>query len=283
MIQFAWGELQLTVLDGGTIWLDGGAMFGIVPRVLWEKERAPDERNRIGLALNLLLIDDGKQLTLVDTGVGTNWEEKERAIYRLETKSAEEILAPAGLTPERVDRVVNSHLHFDHAGGNTFVDDRGRLQPSFPNAEYVVQRGELETARWRNERTQGSYRASSFEPLMSDDRMRLVDGETALGSDLYLSVVPGHTPHMQMILVHSGEGTVAFLADLVPTTSHVRYPYIMGFDLEPLTTLATKKRVLPRAASEGWRVIFEHDAETPLATLIEGRDRLEARPVEIEV
>jgi len=282
LIQFDWGDLQLTVLEGGSICLDGGAMFGIVPKVLWQKEREPDERNRIHLAMNVLLVDDGRQRTLIDTGAGTHWDGKEREIFGLDTKSAEEILAPAGVTPGQIDRVINSHLHFDHAGGNTVLDERGVWQPAFPNAEYVVQQGELGAARRQDERTRASYRLHNFEPLVQEGRFRLVDGEVCLGDSLELRPAPGHTAHMQIVLVVSEEGTVAFLADLVPTASHVPYPYIMGFDLEPLTTLATKKCWLPRAAEEGWRVVFEHDDRLPVATLVEQGGRLVARPVELD-
>lgn len=282
MIRFDWGNLQLTVLDGGSIRLDGGAMFGIVPKVLWQKERKPDERNRIHLAMNVLLVDDGRQLTLIDTGAGTHWDGKERDIFGLDTKSADQILAPAGVTPGQIDRVINSHLHFDHAGGNTLLDERGNWQPAFPNAEYVVQQGELRAARRQDERTRGSYRLHSFEPLVQEGRLRLVDGQVSLGNWLKLRPAPGHTAHMQIVLVVSEEGTVAFLADLVPTASHVPYPYIMGFDLEPLTTLATKKRLLPQAAAERWRVVFEHDDRLPVATLVEHGGRLVARPIELE-
>jgi glyoxylase-like metal-dependent hydrolase (beta-lactamase superfamily II) len=283
LIRFSWGEVQLSLLDAGALWLDGGAMFGVVPRTLWQREREPDDRNRIRLAMHVLLVDDGKELTLVDTGAGTDWSDKERSIYRLETKTPDELLSPAGLVPERIDRVINSHLHFDHAGGNTLPNGAGDARPAFPNAEYVVQRGELETAQSANERTRASYKVSSWEPLLEGRRLRLVDGEVSIGGAVRLLPAPGHTPHMQIVLVVTGAGTVAFLADLVPTASHVPYPYIMGYDLEPLKTLETKKRVLSKAAAENWRLVFEHDDGLPLGTLVEVDGRLQARPVEAEV
>lgn len=282
MIRFPWGDLQLTLLDAGRLRLDGGAMFGVVPKPLWSRLEEPDERNRIRLAMNLLLIEDGKQRTLVDTGAGTDWDDKLKDIYGLETKTAAEILRPAGLQPEQIDRVVNSHLHFDHAGGNTVPAGDGGYRPAFPNAEYVVQEGELETARLQNERVRASYRVGAFEPLAEQGRLRLVRGDAEISPHVRLRVARGHTPSMQIVLVQTAEGVVAYLGDLVPTSSHVHYPFIMAYDLEPLETLTTKKRLLPVAAAEGWRIVFEHDAGMPLATLTERNGRLQARPVDLE-
>lgn len=276
MIQFGWGELQLTVFDAGPIWLDGGAMFGVVPRPLWQRERTPDGQNRIRLSMNLLLIDDGRCRTLIDTGVGPRWDAKSVAIYGLEPKDAEALLAPVGLEPSAIDRVINSHLHFDHAGGNVEFGADGSGRPAFPRAEYLVQRGELVTARWRNERTRGSYRPDDFEPLVLAERLRLLDGDTAIDRWVHVRVAPGHTPHMQIVLVVTEQGTLAFLADLVPTTSHLRYPYIMAYDLEPLATLDSKKRCLEEAVAGGWWVVFEHDDQMPVARLVAEDGRIRA-------
>jgi len=280
VIRLALGDLQVTVLDAGTFWLDGGAMFGIVPKTIWEKERPCDARNRILLSMNVLLVEDGKERVLIDTGAGTKWDEKSIGIYGLEPKGAQEMLSPAGVTPEQIDVVVNSHLHFDHAGGNTIRDATGRFVPAFPNASYVVQRGEFELASNRsNERIRASYLPENFEALAADGRFRFVDGDTALANHLHVRLAPGHTPYMQVPLVVTPEATVAFLADLVPTASHVPFPYIMAYDLEPLSTLATKKRLLAEAAREGWYVVFEHDREIPMGILEEQGGRLKARPV----
>jgi len=283
VIQFRRGDLQLSVLDGGRLRLDGGAMFGVVPKPLWERERAPDARNRIQLAMNLLLVQDGRRNLLVDTGAGTSWDAKQRDIYGIESKSAAEILAPAGLTPEEVHVVLCTHLHFDHAGGNTEGDGRGGLRAAYPNAEYLVQEGDLEVARWSNERTRGSYLPHAFEPLVSEGRLRTIQGEVDLGGGVSVLLAPGHTPWLQLPRVTTGEGTVLFLADLVPTASHLRYPWIMGYDLEPLRTLESKKRLLPRAAREGWWLVLEHDPEMPLLTLEEHEGKLVPhRPVGVE-
>jgi len=277
LIRFSLGELQLTILDGGSVWLDGGSMFGVVPRVLWERQRTPDERHRIELAMNLLLIETGKQRILVDTGAGDQWDEKSLAIYGLQNTSASELLAPAGLRPEQIDLVINTHLHFDHAGGNTTRDAEGSQAPAFSNARYVVQKSELETARMDNERIRASYLPRYYDCLeQEDDRLWLVDGEVDLLPGVRLTPVPGHTPGMQMVRVEGGESTLAYLADLVPTASHLAYPWIMGFDLEPLVTLATKKKILPSAVREGWTVLFEHDRSMPLARIEARGDALHA-------
>ncbi len=280
MVRFLRGDLRITLLGAGSLKLDGGAMFGVVPRPLWEKERPPDERNRIRLGMNLLLIEDGTRRVLLDTGAGTKWDAKQRDIYGLEPKSAAEILAPAGISPEQIDLVVNTHLHFDHAGGNTERNARGEVVAAFPNAKYVVQRGEIETARSANERTRASYLPENYEPLLAEGRLEPVDGTVRIGAGVELRPAPGHTPYMQIPVLVTPEGTMAFLADLVPTASHVPYPYVMGYDLEPLVTLATKRRILPEAARDGWLLVFEHDEEMPAATLEEKDGRLRARAAE---
>ena len=283
MIRVPGGDLQISVLDAGRLWLDGGAMFGVVPRPLWEQQRQPDDRNRIELAMNVLLVQDGKSTVLIDTGAGTDWTEKERSIYRLEPRSAHDFLAPAGITPEDVDVVVSSHLHFDHAGGNTTVGGDGKPCATFPRAEYVFLRGEVETATHTNERTRGSYLAKAYEPLLAErDRVRLVDDRERVTPWLELRIARGHTPDMAIAVLRGGGRPVSFMADLVPTASHVPYPWIMGYDLEPLETLAAKKRILPEAYRDRWLVVFEHDASLPVAELIEEDGRLSARPPERE-
>ncbi len=281
MIRFEHGDVRLTVLDAGTVWLDGGAMFGVVPKPLWERKRPPDERNRIRLAMNVLLIEDGARRILVDTGAGTKADAKTTEIFGLQAKSAAQTLEPASLAPEDIDTVVCTHLHFDHAGGNTRRAGDGSLEPAYPRAEYVIQHGELQLARMDNERIRAAFLPEDYEPLVEQDRVRLVEGDTELTGDVALRLAPGHTTHMQIVTV-GGPGTVAFLADLVPTSSHLPFGWGMGFDLEPLVTLASKKRFLPRAADEGWVVVFEHDRELPLARLALRDGRIVAEPFEAE-
>jgi glyoxylase-like metal-dependent hydrolase (beta-lactamase superfamily II) len=282
VIRFASGGLQITILSAGTLWLDGGAMFGVVPKMLWAKLRAPDERNRIRLGMNVLLVDDGTSRTLIDNGAGTKWDAKQRDIYAFELKSPEELLRPAGLTPSDIDVVLDSHLHFDHAGGNTELDASGQVVPSFPNARYVVQMGELEFARSDNERIRASYIRDNFEPIAAAGLFDFVQGDARVDDRIEVLMAPGHTPFLHVPVIRTGEHTIAFLADLVPTASHVPYPYIMGYDLEPLATLASKKRILSMAAREGWRLVFEHDADLPLGVLEEDRGKLRAVPCPVE-
>ncbi len=282
MIRFLSGDLRLTVLSAGTLRLDGGAMFGVVPKTLWAKLRAPDEKNRIRLGMNVLLVEDGDKRTLIDNGAGTKWNAKQRDIYGFEALSPAELLEPSGLTPEDIDVVLDSHLHFDHAGGNTSLDREGRVVPSFPNARYVVQKGELEFARSDNERIRASYIRDNFEPVVEAGLFDFVEGDAKVDDRIDVLLAPGHTPYLHVPVVRTGEHTIAFLADLVPTASHVPFPYIMGYDLEPLRTLESKKRILGRAAREGWRLVFEHDHEMPLGLLREEAGKLHAVPFAAE-
>ena len=282
MLRFEFDDVRLTVLPAGSLRLDGGAMFGVVPKPLWEREHRADDRNRILLAMNVLLVEDGHRRILIDTGAGEKWDAKERDIFGLETSPAESWLKPAGLAPTDIDMVICSHLHFDHAGGNTVRTDKNEVSAAFPNAVYVMQQGELDLARSGNERTRASYMSENYEPLVADGRVRLVNGDTALTSAISLRLAPGHTPHMQVPLVRAGGTTFAYLADLVPTASHVRAPYIMGYDLEPLATLATKKALLAEAAGHDWRLVFEHDPVLPVGRLVEEKGRLKAAAVEPE-
>lgn len=277
------GGVRATILDAGRIWLDGGAMFGVVPRTLWSREREPDDSNRIELAMNALLLDDGRQRVLIDTGAGVHWAEKDRTIYRLESKSASGLVAPAGISPEDIDAVVCSHLHFDHAGGNTVQASDGSRVAAFPNARYLLQRGELEFARHTNERTRASYVAEHFEPLLAErGRVEILEGDCRPWPWLALRMAPGHTPHHQVAVVAGGHRKLGFLADLVPTSSHLRFPWIMGYDVEPLATLASKKRFLTEGTRERWWVVFEHDARRALGELFDEAGRIGVRPVAAE-
>jgi glyoxylase-like metal-dependent hydrolase (beta-lactamase superfamily II) len=268
------GAWRIHAIQAGGQKLDGGAMFGVVPKPLWERRIAPDERNRIQLGMRCLLIEHDVGLVLIDNGAGNKENEKFHDIYGVENAGAggrtalEDGLATLGFAPSDITLVIDSHLHFDHAGGNTFRAPDGSVQLTFPKARYVVQAGEYHYATHPNERTAGSYFAHNFVPVQEAGRFDLVDGEREIIDGLRVVPTPGHTPHHQGILLESGNARAFFLADLAPTTSHLPLPWIMGYDVEPLVTLETKRRILKRAVDEDWLVVFEHDATTPWGRVV---------------
>ncbi len=273
------GGIRIHALDAGTLRLDGGAMFGVVPKPLWEKRIPADERNRIELAMRCLLVEGPEALVLIDTGLGNKESEKFKDIYGVENEGAptrlEDAIRAAGFSPGDVELVVNTHLHFDHAGGDTVRDPDGLVRPAFPRARYVVQRGELEFAWSDNPRVRASYLADNFEPVVEAGLFELIDGPGEITAGVYARPTPGHTPYHQSIVVRSEGRTACFLADVCPTSAHVPYAWIMGYDVEPLVTLESKTRLWEQAAREDWLLVFEHDAHVPW-----GRLRLEeGRPV----
>jgi len=270
------GSLRIHALQAGLQQLDGGAMFGVVPKNLWERRIPADAKNRIPLGMRCLLIEHPDGLVLVDTGAGNKESEKFYSIYGIENTPVgsvgptqlESALAEAGYSPSDVTMVIDSHLHFDHAGGNTNVGEGGALQLSFPNATYVVRRGEWDWAHRTNERTAASYFEHNYEPLRTAGRLELVDADVELLKGISLRRTPGHTPHHQGILVESGAERLFYLADLAPTTSHVPLPWIMGYDVEPLVTLETKRALWAEAVNENWTVMFEHDAVNAFGRIV---------------
>ncbi|HEV8356049.1 MAG TPA: MBL fold metallo-hydrolase [Gemmatimonadales bacterium] len=288
---FGLGALRCHALEGGTQRLDGGAMFGVVPKPLWSRRIAADERNRIALAMRCLLIEHPDGLVLVDTALGNKEDPKFRDIYGIENAGPdgrtrlEAALAEAGFTPAEVTRVINTHLHFDHAGGNTFVDgrkdgktegggagtDRPSVVPavrlSFPNATYLVQRGDLDFARRPNERTRASYLPHNFEPVAAAGKLELLDGDGEVVSGISVRLTPGHVPFHQSVLVRSGGEALCFLADVMPTRHHLPLPWIMGYDVEPLRTLESKRRLVKEALDRDWRLFFGHDHDVVMGRL----------------
>ncbi len=264
------GRFELEVLETGRFGLDGGAMFGVVPKPLWERAYHPaDAANRIPMAARALLIRWPGGTLVVDTGNGMKMSEKQRQIYALDTSrySLESSLHRLGVRPEDVTAVILTHLHFDHAGGSTRYDEHGELVPTFPKARYYVQHEHLRWARQPTEKDRASFIPEDFEPLASAGLLETLDGEGELFPGIRLLVVHGHTRAMQLVLVQDGGRGLLYCADLCPTAAHVAYPYIMAYDNFPLTTLAEKKRLLPQAYEEGWILCFEHDAYVQAATL----------------
>jgi len=257
-------EIRVQTVMAGSLWLDGGAMFGVVPKTLWSRRTHADERNRIQLAMRCLLIETEAATILVDTGLGDKDDEKFHDIYGVsnagEPTRLESSLRAIGVEPGQVDIVVNTHLHFDHAGGNTVRRPDGRIEPTFPNASYAIQRGEWDYARLDNERVQASYVADNFIPLEAEGRIRWLDGEReSIVPGVEVIRTPGHTPFHQSVLVTIGDQRLLYLADLVPTIAHLPLPWIMGYDVEPLVTLESKRHWIGRAVSESWLLGFEHD------------------------
>lgn len=254
------GEFEVFIVTDGYERLDGGAMFGVVPKVLWEKTNPPDDRNRILMGLNcLLVIGNGKRI-LIDTGVGRKNDPKFCDIYGIERRpTLLESLKGHGLEPADIDIVINTHLHFDHAGGNTYLDKTGMALPTFPNAKYFIQKGEWDVALSPNERTRATYLKDNFLPLEESKRLELIDGDAEIIKGINVLKTPGHTMHHQSALIGSGGLRGLFIGDLIPMAPHLHLPYIMAYDLYPLTTLETKRWLLKRALDEDWIIFLEHD------------------------
>lgn len=238
-------------------------MFGVVPKPLWEKRIPADARNRIPLALRCLLIEAPEALVLVDTGVGDKEDARFKDIYGVENDGdptrLEDAIRAAGFSPDDVDIVLSTHLHFDHAGGNTRRGPGGAPVPAFPRARHVMHRREVEFARSRNERIRASYLAANFEPVVAAGLVDFVDGPAEVTRGVSVLPTPGHIPYHMSVLVCSGGSTACFLADACPTAAHLPLPWVMGYDLEPLVSLETKRMLWQRARAEDWLLIFEHD------------------------
>jgi glyoxylase-like metal-dependent hydrolase (beta-lactamase superfamily II) len=279
------GRLRVHAIQAGGQKLDGGAMFGVVPKPLWERRIAPDERNRIQLGMRCLLIEHDIGLVLIDSGAGNKESEKFYDIYGIENAGSptqlEDGIRAAGFDPADVSLVINSHLHFDHAGGNTLRAADGSIRPAFPNARYVMQRGEYEYATHTNERTAASYFPHNFVPLVEAGLVDFIEGDSEIVSGVRGIPTPGHTPHHQGLLVESNGEKAFYIADLAPTTAHLPLAWIMGYDVEPLVTLETKRRILKRAVDDGWVVVFEHDASTAWSRLVHDGKVYAAAPKEI--
>ena len=253
------GRFDVRIFSDGLFRLDGGAMFGIVPKVLWEKQKPADDRNRVTMDMNCLLIRDADHVILVETGAGPKLTTRQKEIYGIEDppRLLDE-LKQLGVRPDEVTLVVNTHLHFDHAGGNTYRDGE-RIVATFPRASYVFQRLEWEDALAANERTRGSYLADDYAPLEAAGRLELVDESVEITKGIRLDRIQGHTRGTQTVRVSDRGETLFFSSDFMPDRHHLPLPWIPAFDLFPLDTLAAKKVILPRAVEERWTVAFTHD------------------------
>jgi glyoxylase-like metal-dependent hydrolase (beta-lactamase superfamily II) len=260
------GNFRLYPLLDGFFRLDGGSLFGIVPKTLWGRSWQTDERNRIRIANRPLLVNTKDTWVLIDTGNGDKFDAKQKEIYGIEASPAlTDQLSGIGITPSDIDVVINSHLHFDHAGGNTIKDSSGEWVPAFQNARFVVQRGEYEFATHLNERTRGSYRIDDYVSLEKKGLFDFQDGDASVAPGVRVIRSGGHSPYHQCVLLESSKGKAFFLGDLVSTHANLAYPYISAFDLEPLVTLEKKKEYLTQAALEDWLLFFVHDPEIAYA------------------
>ena len=278
------GDLKLTLVADGEFRLDGGAMFGVVPRTLWEKAKPPDDLNRIRMGTNCLLVERGSDLLLIDAGIGDKHDGRFEKLYAMDPGSVRlpDAIRRAGYELGDVNHVLLSHLHFDHCGWSTRKQGE-KLVPTFPKATYWLQRGEVEHGRHPNERDRASYFPENWEPLFEASVAEPFGDEAEPIPGVKAVRAPGHNADMCIVLLDGGDGAQAvYWADLIPTAAHVPYPWIMGYDLYPLTTLENKKLWLPKAAAGDWLCIFEHDPVTPFARLVEEKPgRFRAVPVEI--
>jgi glyoxylase-like metal-dependent hydrolase (beta-lactamase superfamily II) len=276
------GDLEFWLLTDGTFRLDGGAMFGVIPRPMWERVSPPDGHNRILMAMNSLLIRAREKWILVETGAGDKWDAKRTDIYSFEgPPRLPEKLVARGIPPEKIDIVINTHLHFDHCGWNTRIVN-GEAVPVFPNARYFVQRSELEHAKAPTERDRASYFPDNFMPMEKSGQWSLLDGDAEVVPGVELIRTPGHNCDMMCVRLSGGGKKVFFFADLVPMAAHLPYPWIMAYDLYPLTTLDSKKKWIPQAAREGCLVIFGHEVKTPAGYLRDKDGKYVLEPVALD-
>lgn len=255
------GDFKLSIIRESTFKLDGGAMFGVVPKTLWHKLSPADDLNRVTLACNLLLIETKDKKILVETGMGERWNEKERDRYALQTLvDYKNVLAGCALTNDDIDIVILSHLHFDHAGGCTKLVN-SKLVPTYPNATYYAQKGEWEFAHNANARARASYREDDYKPLADNKMLKLMEGDTEIVPGIWARLTGGHTSHHQIVTFESQEHTGVFFADIMPTKSHLTPPWVMGYDHFPLSSCDIKSKYLSAAEKQKWLVVFDHEPD----------------------
>ena len=264
MPQITLGNFELSIFSDGTYPLDGGAFFGVIPKVMWSRKVAADEKNYVLAGLNSLLIRTGKQNILVETGMGNKLSERMIKFYGQPAQLLTN-LAAAGIAPEEIDIVINTHLHFDHCGWNTVRNKDGKIVPTFPRAKYYAPEGEWQYARKPSERDSISYIPDNYDPLVESGQMTLLKGGEKIVPGISVKTFPGHTAHMQAVIVESGGRTACYISDLMPTTAHIDITWGMGFDLYPLQTIESKKQYYAKAIPEKWLTVFTHDPKVPWA------------------
>ncbi|HEX9629946.1 MAG TPA: MBL fold metallo-hydrolase, partial [Pyrinomonadaceae bacterium] len=260
------GDFRVEIVPDTEFRLDGGAMFGVVPRTLWSRVCPPDEQNRIRMNMNCVFVETANERILIETGIGEKWSAKHQEMYGIarERSLPESLHAITGVAAEDISIVINTHLHFDHAGGNTSVNGEGKAAPTFPNARYFVSKDELEHAQAPSERDRASYFPENWQPLIESRQLETKESEYEVVPGLRMETYAGHNRSMQCWRLQSRGQTLFGFADLVPMRAHVSYPWIMGYDLFPTETLEAKKKLLPQAAREEWACLFYHDPDQPL-------------------
>ena len=267
------GPYRVHFISGGRFRLDGGAMFGVVPKVLWSRAAPADEKNRIQMGMNCLLIEREGRRVLVDTGVGTKSDPRFADNFAIE--GPERLLADLaslGISPGDIDTVGCTHLHFDHCGGSTTRGEDGAVHPTFPRARYLVRRQEWHDAHHANERSRASYIGPNYDPVEAAGQLVLHDEDVEILPGIWMKNLPGHTRGHQGVFFDLPGERALYVVDLIPTVAHLPLPYIMGYDLYPLTTLETKRAILREATREGWLLLFEHDPDH-LAVRVAGTER----------
>jgi glyoxylase-like metal-dependent hydrolase (beta-lactamase superfamily II) len=275
--RFILGDFELSIFSDGDYYLDGGALFGVVPKTLWQRRMQADEKNRIAVGMNSLLVRTGTHTVLIETGMGNKLGEKMTEIYCPKSQLLDNLSA-GGVAPEDVDTVINTHLHFDHCGWNT-VRKNGRVVPTFPKATYYAQEGEWQHGRRQLERDRVSYISENYDPLVESGQMQLLRGDREIVPGISVQVFPGHTRNMQAIMIQSGSKKACYISDLIPTTAHLDLTWVMAYDLFPLETIESRKRFYQAAIPEKWLVVFTHDPTTPWAYVEREGNKLIAKPV----
>ena len=278
------GGFDVTICTDGTYLLDGGAMFGVVPKTLWQKRTPADEQNRILLGLNSVVVRTGKHVVVIETGIGNKQNEKMREIHQNQ-ELLPQSLAAAGVRPEEVDIVVNTHLHFDHCGWNTTLHPDGSVTPTFPNARYFAHKGEVEHGHIQYDRDRISYLSPNYDPLIESGQMTLLTTEgihtnPEIVPGISVELFPGHTRQLMGVHIQSGNEHACYISDLIPTSAHLDPTWVMGYDLDPMECIAQRKRFYQRAIPEKWLVLFTHDHHTPMAR-VELNDK--GKPVAVKV
>lgn len=278
MHRLSLGDFEISILSDGTYLLDGGIFFGVIPKVMWSRRVQPDERNYVVAGLNSLLVRTGRENVLIETGMGNKLSERMIKFYGQPAKLLDSFVR-AGISPDDINIVINTHLHFDHCGWNTIRDQSGKIVPTFPQAKYYAPQGEWEYAQRPSERDAISYIPENYNPLLASGQMTLLKGGEEIVPGISVKTFPGHTAHMQAVVVQSRGKTACYISDLIPTTAHIDVAWGMSFDLHPLQTVESKKEYYGQSIPQKWLTIFTHDPKMPWA-YVERDDagKLAARP-----